>query len=1238
MAHHERRRSGTMEFHVSRTARDLYQFDEALFSQRGNVVFANFHGARVFAQKINDKRDLVNFPEQAVIAGQVNAMGMIDEMLHLIVERYRAQQNPQVMQQALAYLDQRLSRANVDAALHAFAEDFPPLAVYRGELELPTYIQGSTDAIPNREVLLEEMLMLWLANANPAFEPFIELFDDERLERQTVYPNIITGLQQFFDGQPAFAGGAGTGTAASGGRLARHQSLFAVLRNPALASPHSLTGQLEFLLGELGGVVGKFTYRLLSSLDLIKEEAKLVFVGPAGPGGGGDAQPYDFSGQEHEQENFTPDREWMPRLVLIAKNAFVWLDQLSKQYQRPINTLDQIPDEELDRLAGYGITGLWLIGLWERSTASRTIKQIMGNTDAVASAYSLYDYVIAHDLGGEGAVAVLREKAWQRGIRLASDMVPNHTGIDGRWVIEHPDWFISLPYSPYPSYTFNGPDLSWDDRVGVFLEDHYYNHSDAAVVFKRVDRHTGSEQYIYHGNDGTSMPWNDTAQLNYLNPELREAVIQTILHVARQFPVIRFDAAMTLAKRHIQRLWFPEPGTGGAIASRSEYAMTKAQFDALIPQEFWREVVDRAAVEAPDTLLLAEAFWMMEGYFVRTLGMHRVYNSAFMNMLRDEKNGEYRVLMKNTLEFDAEILKRYVNFMNNPDERSAVEQFGSGDKYFGICTLMVTLPGLPMLGHGQIEGFAEKYGMEYRRAYWDEARNEGLMEHHERIIFPLMHRRYLFADVEHFLLYDVMAPEGHVLEDVFAYSNRHGDERALVVYHNKYATVRGFVRQSAAFMARRQDGERELQRQTLGDGLALQHDANYFTIFRDQVSGLEYICNSRELSEQGLQVELGPYQHHVFLDFREVQDTNWQQYAQLAAYLHGRGVPSMDEAAREIFLQPVHQPFKELVNAELFQRLIAARGTSAASTDAAEQQAALGQEPNLVDGVEPLLAEVDQKVAQLFVGINDLTGGNGNTAALTEELRRELVTMLRLPLLTRKLASSQTSIVSAGDSAALALDLGDNPQTWGVLFSWLFTHALGKLSNDADHVSRNRSLIDEWLLGRIMASTFLDLAQSDVEATRSVALVKLMVSNQEVLQQRVSDPKRAYPVLMSWLKDSEVQQFLRVNRHRGILWFSKEAFEQLLSTMLALALVTIQTQTPAVAVNGGAEEAAGATVAVNGGAEEAADATVEDAGQAWYALVQHLQQMGADANYQLDALLTAAKGGASDLAEAEVHV
>jgi hypothetical protein len=55
----------TMEFHLSRQARDFYRFDEALFTLRGNILFANFHAARVFAQKMNDRRDLVSFPEQA---------------------------------------------------------------------------------------------------------------------------------------------------------------------------------------------------------------------------------------------------------------------------------------------------------------------------------------------------------------------------------------------------------------------------------------------------------------------------------------------------------------------------------------------------------------------------------------------------------------------------------------------------------------------------------------------------------------------------------------------------------------------------------------------------------------------------------------------------------------------------------------------------------------------------------------------------------------------------------------------------------------------------------------------------------------------------------------------------------------------------------------------------------------------------------------------------------------------
>ena len=85
----------------------------------------------------------------------------------------------------------------------------------------------------------------------------------------------------------------------------------------------------------------------------------------------------DYRG-EPEYERFSTDLEWMPRVVLIAKNSYVWLEQLSRKYKRWIRTLDQIPDEELDLLAGRGFTGLWLIGLWERSRASQRIKQRMG--------------------------------------------------------------------------------------------------------------------------------------------------------------------------------------------------------------------------------------------------------------------------------------------------------------------------------------------------------------------------------------------------------------------------------------------------------------------------------------------------------------------------------------------------------------------------------------------------------------------------------------------------------------------------------------------------------------------------------------------------------------------------------------------------------------------------------------------------------------------------------------------
>ncbi|GAB4378198.1 MAG: alpha-amylase family glycosyl hydrolase [Calditrichia bacterium] len=1108
------------EFHISRKARLKYNFNESLFTLSGNVILPNFRAARLFAQQMNEKRDVINFPEQAVRAGQVNAMGLIDEILHYVVQLYREQKEAVVMKEALRWLEKRYGKKEVDRALLKFADEFPPKAVYQGQSSLEDYWKGETAGISHREVILEEMVMLWLANLNPAFSPFSELFDDSSLEKETAYLRLMQSLKEFFEEHPPFG--------------PDNQNLIDMLRSPAIQEPHSLSGQLEYIRKKWGLLLGKYFYRLLSSLDMIREEEKAIFLGP------GPTKVYEFGiSYEEEPERFTPDKDWMPRVILMAKSTYVWLDQLSRKYQRPITRLDQIPDEELDRLAAWGFTGLWLIGLWERSRASRKIKQLCGNPDAVASAYSLLDYSIAQDLGGEEAYQNLRERAWRRGIRMCGDMVPNHMAIDSRWVIEQPDWFIQLDHSPFPSYSYNGPNLSDDERVGIFLEDHYYTRSDAAVTFKRVDFNTGHTRYIYHGNDGTSMPWNDTAQLNYLLSEVREAVIQTILSVARRFSIIRFDAAMTLTKKHYQRLWFPEPGTGGDIPSRAEHGMTRDEFNRHMPEEFWREVVDRISRDAPDTLLLAEAFWLMEGYFVRTLGMHRVYNSAFMNMLKNEENAKYRSSIKNVLEFNPEILKRFVNFMNNPDEETAVAQFGKGDKYFGVCTMMVTMPGLPMFGHGQIEGFTEKYGMEYRRAYWDEQPDEHLIWRHEKEIFPLMKMRYLFAEVENFLLYDFYTPEGYVNENVFAYSNRYGEERALVVYHNKFEHARGWVKTSAAYSVKTGEGEqRQLIQKNLGEGLQLHYDDNYFVIFKDHVSGLEYIRRSKELFDNGLYIELGAFKYQVFLNFREVEDNIWHHFANLTSYLAGRGVPSIDEALRETFLRPIHYAFGSLVNSEKFRQLLKARAETA------------GQELD-----DSLLKEIESQIRSLLAEIQRFASGEGELEPVAKRIENRLRALLVLPRIHKTVKCPP----SAGFEKVVRrlqgiFEQGDS--LWFILFGWVFVHHLGA-AVQADQIGeQSRSGMDEWLLGKILIETFKESGMEEARAQRGLLLLKILTRHQNWWKEEEGEDLTPYQIMATLIRDPEVQAWLQVNRFREVLWFNKESFEEFIDYLFITALLS----------------------------------------------------------------------------------
>ncbi len=1034
-----------------------------------------------------------------VTAAQLNLYASLLDIYRYLIDELAAGENITLLADALAQSGLTVSDQQTIQTFNAFTLLFPPACPLKEIKEEA-----------KRHILLRELLLLDLASKNRALDPLRLLLDDNELVSVAPYKKVVHALQSTLAKAPVLP--------------LIDMTLVEALHAPLAADPKSLAGQLYYIRQEWAKLLPpELLEDLFTAFDILDEEERQWSDGGAGPTevlvfGSGyiDSQEAGSKAVHHgaghyagydqpEYEAFSSDADWMSNLVMIAKMTHVWLDQLSKNYGYPVSRLNQVPDAELDRLAGWGFTGLWLIGIWERSPASRRIKELCGNPEAHASAYSLFDYTIAADLGGEEAFLNLKSRAWKRGIRLASDMVPNHTGIYSRWLLEHPDWFIQSEYAPFPTYQFNGEDLSHNPSVTIQVEDGYWSKQDAAVVFRMIDRRDSRTRYIYHGNDGTSIPWNDTAQLNYLIPEVREAVIQTILHVARLTPIIRFDAAMTLAKKHYQRLWFPQRGLGGGIPSRAEHAMGRDEFDAVFPVEFWREVVDRMAIEAPDTLLLAEAFWMMEGYFVRTLGMHRVYNSAFMNMLKMEENAKYRQTIRNVLEFNPEILKRFVNFMNNPDEKTAIEQFGSQAKYFGACVLLVTMPGLPMFGHGQIEGFHEKYGMEYRRAYWNEPVDEGLVRGHELWIFPLLKRRWLFSGSENFALYDFYCYDGSVDENVFAYSNRVGDHRALVLYNNSFSKTAGWIKTALPVAVKTGEDSVELRSTDLCQALSIPDAATSFLAFRDLSTGLEFLRNPTDMQNRGLFAELSEYEFHIFLEFRILEETEAGDWGKLCNCLAGRGVYSLDEELIQLQNQPIISAFSSFM-AEI------------TSFDAK------------TDSFKELLKDYSEKLF-LKGARPEITKFKGSlTTAFNPELASKTLRMLRKSGVSRQ---------------ELPLDKKNRRYALAILVTRWMVLPLG---DDA---------LELYGLGRALSS----FITKGVEEGRQVQLDVIGLSAAAAVAWKIWSDGATLRPISAVFSNKLLQRFMMVHDDSGTTWFNKEHFEELLQ-WLALLIAFEKAQKP----------------------------------------------------------------------------
>jgi hypothetical protein len=103
--------------------------------------------------------------------------------------------------------------------------------------------------------------------------------------------------------------------------------------------------------------------------------------------------------------------------ALFQINTRVWLTALASHLGRPA-TLDDVPDAELDRLAGAGFEWVWLLSVWQTGVASprvsRSIPDLryefeatlpdLREEDIAGSGFAITGYSVHSSLGGDAAL------------------------------------------------------------------------------------------------------------------------------------------------------------------------------------------------------------------------------------------------------------------------------------------------------------------------------------------------------------------------------------------------------------------------------------------------------------------------------------------------------------------------------------------------------------------------------------------------------------------------------------------------------------------------------------------------------------------------------------------------------------------------------------------------------------------------------------------------------------------
>ena len=232
------------------------------------------------------------------------------------------------------------------------------------------------------------------------------------------------------------------------------------------------------------------------------------------------------------------------------------------------------------------------------------------------------------------------------------------------------------------------------------------------------------------------------------------------------------------------------------------------------------------------------------------------------------------------------------------------------------------------------------------------------------------------------------------------------------------------------------------------------------------------------MAERGLYLELNAYKYHVFLDFREVQDDEWDSYRQLNGYLQGRGVPSVQEAMRELLLQPVQQPFRQIANPGYFRFLLDHRLDELT--------------PSLLPDLE---SEAQSKLANLLDGIAFLTKDSQNRDLVLAESGRTLASILSLPLLDQRYHMPNSKRYKAAVEF-LNEGLQDNETRWLTLFAFAFLSRLGRLAGEKDYENLTVSWIDEWQFGRIVSDAAREMGLPETAVDRIAGKLRLLAGQQ----------------------------------------------------------------------------------------------------------------------------------------------